>query len=565
MSSGSDKKLTKKGLTPSYLSEVFRRIGRTIWYSLLKFLARSKATRVVVSIFLALLAVAHVVVHLFLVVAVENHDLHGNKILIGIIIVTVLAFIILAITLYKFDINDILRRFAFKTIQNTNALIFLFREYLKSRIEEGYYRLSTRGFLIGELTMAFGYLQERMNIADKRSLVYLTGIDFFEIGKIVEEAYHDVVRIRRDYPIGKKKLEIEAEVVDRKLELRDRLIAYLNDTDCTQFDSVSVTGKDPHLRKLSGILENIILQDSYHKSLRYFLLRLIESLRLHTSKITSNKFTLEEIKDSLIIELSFWNYVSKARTGMHLFTFLNYRCEGKLDLLGGADHPKVRKVDSLQQQEYIDELNDCTRLLVDMFSTVRKYDMKFKDSILAEHWPSESDVFVVIGVGTGIQRLFETIPFDNRRTKKIFVIHPDRRTLYSEEPMRKWLESKGYVRTVAETAEHIAQDLRDGDYKKVCFIMGYAVLHEVPNDTFHRYGVVRVWRELNHITRGGIQPELIKKTVMVGHSYKTVKEHSNVVVGWAYATIRGYETDYVITEKQSIYREGSAWEVKKRN
>ena len=233
-----------------------QRIRRNIWYSFLKFLATSKATRVVVSIFVALLAVSHVVVHLFLVIAVENHELHGNEILIVIVSITFLGFLILSITLFKFDINDILRKLAFKTIQNTNTLIFLFREYLKSRIENGHIKLSRQGFLIGELSETFGYLQERLNIADKRSLVYLTGIDYFEIGQIIEEAHFEVISIRRNYKIGIKEEEKEAEVNERKLKLKEELLKYLNRIDYTQFDAASIIEKDSHLIKLPSISVN---------------------------------------------------------------------------------------------------------------------------------------------------------------------------------------------------------------------------------------------------------------------------------------------------------------------
>ena len=230
---------------------------------------------------------------------------------------------------------------------------------------------------------------------------------------------------------------------------------------------------------------------------------------------------------------------------MHLFTFLNHLCECKLDLLGGVPNAKEgQEIKSLDQEDYKKQLEGCINLLIDKHSSITQYETKFRDNILASKWPSDSDVFIAIGVGTGIQNLFKTIGFDKRKKKKIFVIDPDKRTLHSEEPMRKWLERQGFVRTVAETAEHIAQDLRDGDYEKVCFIVGYAVLDKGSNDTLHRYGVVRVWRELNHIQRNKLE----KRTVMVGHSYKTLENVSDVAVGWAYATIKGYETNFIITE-----------------
>lgn len=194
-----------------------------------------------------------------------------------------LFFGIILFMTYKFEANEYLVKLAFRTIKDHSLLIYLFREVIQKKLKEDREYLYRSGFLLKYIYEAFEMMRKKLNLIDIKSLIYLTGIDYREIARRVDEANEEILKARQDPGLTHKLLENKENVI--KDELKSSLKNYLNDDNYKLFLEANITDRDVHIYKLSRVIINCTLQSSYTKAVKFVAETIHKQLFQHLAEL----------------------------------------------------------------------------------------------------------------------------------------------------------------------------------------------------------------------------------------------------------------------------------------
>ena len=231
------------------------------------------------------------------------------------------VFAILSYLVYKFKIDTYLVKFALETIEDHSSLLFLFRETLSNRMSrkpEYLYR-----FLVGFAEDFFGRLTRKLNLVDRRSLFYLSGLNYALIAKTVSDTNRDIARIRIDPNATDE--EIDAKVQQYLTALRKDLKRQLESDEFRIFTKSNLTDRQPYIDKMSRVLRHCVLEPSYSRVIDFVAGKLCDQIQRHFNLVTerhSRRPTIQTIHTSLQRELFFWRFVTQARLGYPVYEYL---------------------------------------------------------------------------------------------------------------------------------------------------------------------------------------------------------------------------------------------------